>query len=57
MEVEENFTAPQNVKEGLKPEGDLKPPWKNPEYFLKNVDGISDEDIENYKLKEIKKAE
>lgn len=30
---------------------EIKPVWDNPEYFLKNVDGISDEQIKEYKDK------
>ena len=30
-------------------EDKIKPKWTDPEYFLKNVDGISQEKIENYK--------
>ena len=40
-------------KEESKEKGEeLKAKWKDPEYFLKSVDGISQDKIENYKTKQ-----
>lgn len=36
-------------EENKKNEEDVKPKWSDPEYFLKNVDRISQKKIENYK--------
>jgi hypothetical protein len=46
--VSTNIWYAQN-KEGEK--GFTEPIWRNPEYFLKNIDHISDEEIEIYKKK------
>lgn len=35
---------------------EIIPKWDNPEYFLKNVDGINQKDIDNYKEKSLGKV-
>ncbi len=44
--VSTNIWYQQNKDNG---KGPLEPVWRNPEYFLKNIDGFSDEDIKTYK--------
>ena len=45
--VSTNIWYAQNEKSG---KGPVEPVWRDPAYFLKNVDSVSDEDIESYRI-------